>query len=59
MKLNKKYIPAVISLFMGLGYLLGSLSSFQEDESSKASKQKLNQLIDFISNEYVDEVNVD
>jgi carboxyl-terminal processing protease len=62
MKFNTKYLPIVIGAALALGIVLGSLlnAPVQNDFLAKNnSKNKLNKLIDFINNEYVDSVNTD
>jgi carboxyl-terminal processing protease len=62
MKFNSKYLPIVIGATFALGTVLGSLMNAPVEDSLLAknySKNKLNKLIDFINNEYVDSVNTD
>ncbi|MEO8534434.1 MAG: S41 family peptidase [Flavobacterium sp.] len=62
MKFNSKYLPIVIGAVFALGTVLGSLMNAPVDDQLLAknySKTKLNKLIDFINNEYVDSVNTD
>ena len=62
MKINYKYIPVYISIILSVGILIGGFLNFSnQNQFSKAnnSKTKLNKLIDFINNEYVDELNTD
>ncbi|OYX86552.1 MAG: peptidase S41 [Flavobacteriales bacterium 32-34-25] len=62
MKINYKYIPVYISIILAIGIFIGgSFSFFRQNEFSDSnnSKAKLNQLIDFIDNEYVDELDTD
>lgn len=62
MKVNSKYLPLVIGAVFALGTVLGSLMNAPVDDQLLAknySKTKLNKLIDFINNEYVDSVNTD
>ncbi|MCV9929270.1 S41 family peptidase [Flavobacterium sp. LS1R49] len=62
MKFNPKYLPIVIGVTLALGTVLGSfLSTPAQDQflAKNNSKNKLNKLIDFINNEYVDSVNTD
>ncbi|MCD0475183.1 S41 family peptidase [Flavobacterium sp. EDS] len=62
MKFNTKYLPIVIGAALALGTVLGSLLSTPAQDQFLAknnSKNKLNKLIDFINNEYVDSVNTD
>lgn len=62
MKFNSKYLPIVIGATFALGTVLGSLMNAPVEDTLLAknySKTKLNKLIDFINNEYVDSVNTD
>lgn len=62
MKFNQKYFPIVFFSTLALGILLGAKLDFPSQgnvSSSENHKNKLNKLIDFINNEYVDEVNTD
>ncbi|RVT78400.1 S41 family peptidase [Flavobacterium sufflavum] len=62
MKIDSKYIPIYISAILAIGIFIGSLLDFTiQNQSSVAnnSKVKLNKLIDFIDNEYVDDVDTD
>ena len=62
MKDNKKYFPLLIFAILALGIVLGTMLNFPIPEKSLSSnihKNKLNRLIDFIDNEYVDKVNTD
>ncbi|WP_348825611.1 S41 family peptidase [Flavobacterium aestuarii] len=62
MKLDNKYLPMVIGGIFALGIFIGSLSGSPPSKSfiaKKNTKEKLNKLIDFIDNEYVDDVNTD
>ncbi|KDN56738.1 S41 family peptidase [Flavobacterium seoulense] len=62
MKINYKYIPIYISIVLAIGIFIGgSLSFSSQDEllTNNYSKEKLNQLIDFIDSEYVDELDTD
>ena len=62
MKLNSKYLPIVIGAVFALGIVLGGMMNAPVEDSLLAknnSKTKLNKLIDFINNEYVDNVNTD
>jgi len=59
---KKKYLPLIIGMALSIGFWAGGLFHFDSNvnlfvESSK--KQKLSKLIDYIDNEYVDEVNTD
>ncbi|MEO8234860.1 MAG: S41 family peptidase [Flavobacterium sp.] len=63
MKVDKVYFPLIIFAAVAMGFLLGGIfvripvSVKQNTENQ--TKQKLNKLIDFINNEYVDNVNTD
>ncbi|WP_394759223.1 S41 family peptidase [Flavobacterium sp.] len=63
MKVDKVYFPLFIFAAIAVGFLLGGIfikapiSSKQNTQNQ--TKQKLNKLIDFIDNEYVDNVNTD
>jgi carboxyl-terminal processing protease len=62
MKFDNKYLPIVIGGIFALGIFIGSLSGSPSSKSfiaKKNTKEKLNKLIDFIDNEYVDDVNTD
>lgn len=62
MKINFKYIPVYIAIILSIGIFIGGFFNFSsQNQFSKAnnSKAKLNKLIDFINNEYVDELNTD
>ena len=62
MKINSKYFPILIFATLAFGILLGGWLNYpnQNHFSSKNNaKNKLNKLLDFIDNEYVDSVNSD
>ena len=62
MKFNTKYIPILIFAALALGVVLGGMLNFPNSADylvKNNSKSKLNKLIDFIDNEYVDDVNTD
>jgi carboxyl-terminal processing protease len=62
MKFDNRYLPILIGGIFALGILIGSLSGTGSSKSfiaKKNTKEKLNKLIDFIDNEYVDDVNTD
>lgn len=62
MQMNKKYLPIVIFTCLAIGVLLGGFLNFPTPMkmSSKTDyRGKLNRLIDFIENDYVDDVNTD
>ena len=61
--MKNKYLPIVIFLCLAIGVLLGGMLNFPSpevaSEPKNAYKTKLNRLIDFIENEYVDDVDTD
>lgn len=62
MKINPKFFPILIFGALAFGILLGGWLNFQGQNQFFAknnSKNKLNKLLDFIDNEYVDKVNAD
>lgn len=62
MKINSKYFAIVIFATLAFGILLGGWLNFPNQNhffSKNSSKNKLNKLIDFINNDYVDKVNTD
>lgn len=62
MKINKVYIPLLISVVLAIGFILGSTLQSQAKNGFFARKNtttKLNKLIDFIEREYVDSLNTD
>jgi carboxyl-terminal processing protease len=62
MKKNIKYLPLLIVATLALGVLLGVLLSSSNENyfsANNTSKTKLSKLIDFIDNEYVDDVDTD
>ncbi len=62
MKLNAKYLPMLLGATLALGIIIGGwLTTPRENKflSNNNSKNKLNRLIDFINNDYVDNVNTD
>ena len=58
---NKILLPVALAIFMAAGFLLGSKLSYTETNNfiSNTNKNKLNKLIDFLENEYVDSLNTD
>ena len=61
-KINFKYIPFYIAVILSIGIFIGGFLNFSSrNQFLKAndSKEKLNQLVDFIDNEYVDELDTD
>ncbi|AWI24893.1 S41 family peptidase [Flavobacterium pallidum] len=62
MKKDRLYLPILIFTTLALGIVLGTILNIPVDReilSSNTHKSKLNKLIDFIDNEYVDDVNTD
>ena len=62
MKFDNKYLPILIGGIFALGIFIGSFSGSPSSKSfiaKKNTKEKLDKLIDFIDNEYVDDVNTD
>src|SRR6478752_7504678 len=62
MKISDKYLPILIFSTLAFGVILGSLLDFPNSTNgllTNSPKNKLNKLIDFINNEYVDDVNTD
>lgn len=62
MKINSKYFPILFFGTLALGILLGGWLNFPDQNYffvKNSSKNKLNKLLDFIDNEYVDSVNSD
>jgi carboxyl-terminal processing protease len=62
MKINSKYIPILFFAVLASGILLGGMLDFPDQNYffvKNQSKNKLNKLLDFIDNEYVDPVNTD
>ena len=62
MKIDNKYLPILISVALAIGVMLGGLLNTSNQNhffTKNNSKNKLNKLIDFIDNEYVDNVNTD
>ncbi len=62
MKINFKYIPIYVAVILSIGIFIGGFLNFSSrNQFLKAndSKAKLTQLIDFIDNEYVDELDTD
>jgi carboxyl-terminal processing protease len=61
MKLNAKYLP-MMGATLALGIIIGgwlSVPSENKFSANNSLKNKLNKLIDFINNEYVDNINTD
>jgi carboxyl-terminal processing protease len=62
MKLHNHYLPILLSATLALGVGIGGWLNVPRNSggiASNASKSKLNALIDFINNDYVDDVNTD
>lgn len=62
MKVNSKYLPILFFAALALGILLGGMLNFPDQNYffvKNHSKNKINKLLDFIDNEYVDNVNSD
>jgi carboxyl-terminal processing protease len=62
-KINKIYIPLFLFAAIAAGFLLGvflvKTPTSSKQLSDNANKLKLNRLIDFIENDYVDKINTD
>lgn len=61
MKSKEKYLPLLLFACVALGIIIGGMLNFPKRTFSKqnASKAKIERLIDFINEEYVDDVNSD
>ncbi|MCK8142260.1 S41 family peptidase [Flavobacterium sp. I-SCBP12n] len=62
MKFNTKFLPLLFFATLALGVVLGGMLNFPNTAEylvKNNSKSKLNKLIDFIDNDYVDAVNTD
>ena len=61
MKSEEKYLPILLFACVAMGIVIGSLINFPKRTLSKqnARKVKIERLIDFINEEYVDDVNSD
>lgn len=62
MKIKSIYLPILLFSILASGVYLGKFINFPTDKQSlakKNSRNKLNRLIDFINNDYVDKVNTD
>jgi carboxyl-terminal processing protease len=62
MKNSNKYLPILFGATLAIGLALGGLLNSSSDNyfsANNTSKTKLSKLIDFIDNEYVDDVNTD
>ncbi|WP_309640107.1 S41 family peptidase [Flavobacterium sp.] len=62
MKKSNIYLPFLLFLMLAIGVVLGGILNFPIQHvsiSKNNSKNKLNRLLDFINNDYVDKVNTD
>ncbi len=63
MKIKSIYIPVFVAFILAIGILLGSLLDFPSKvipfKSNKNSRDKIDRLIYFIENEYVEDVDTD
>lgn len=61
MTTKKIYLPILLTSCIALGIIIGGMLNFPQRKISKenAHKIKLERLIDFINNEYVDDINSD
>ena len=62
MKINTKYLPILLFATLAFGVVLGGWLNFSNQNrflTKNSSKNKIYKLIDFINNEYVDDVNTD
>lgn len=62
MKYSAKYLPIIIFAALALGVVLAGILNFPNSvifSDANNSRSKLNKLIDFIDNEYVDDINTD
>jgi carboxyl-terminal processing protease len=63
MNINKIYFPLIVFTAIAIGFLLGGLFMYppvaKKVITENRSKQKLNRLIDFIEDDYVDKINTD
>lgn len=62
MKINKVYVPLLISIFLAIGFVLGSVLQTPTEKgffSRNTQTTKLHKLIDFIEREYVDSLDTD
>lgn len=61
MKSKEKYLPLLLFSCVALGIIIGGMLNFPKRTLSKqnASKAKIERLIDFINEEYVDDINSD
>ena len=63
MKIDKIYFPLIISAAVAIGFLLGGvfikMPGSDKLKAETETKRKLNKLIDFIDQDYVDDINTD
>ena len=62
MKINKIYLPFLFFTCIAIGVLIGGMVNYPIENTSFVKnnyKVKLNRLLDFIDNEYVDDVKTD
>ncbi len=63
MKINKTYLPILLSIAIAGGIFIGAKLNFKDSTqkifATNSKKDKLNRLIDYIDYEYVDSVNTD
>lgn len=62
MKKDRNYLPVLLAATLALGIALGTILNFPMESrgiTGNTHKTKLNRLIDFIENEYVDDINTD
>jgi len=62
MKISNKYLPILFFSTLAFGVILGAMLNFPNSGNgflTNNPKNKLNKLVDFINNEYVDNVNSD
>ena len=62
MKIEKTYLPLLFFSCVALGILIGGFINYPTTEitfGNKVNKTKINKLLDFIDNEYVDDVKTD
>lgn len=62
MKINKVYVPLLISILLAIGFVLGSVLHTPSGKGffyRNTPKTKLHKLIDFIEREYVDSLDTD
>ena len=61
MKKNNFYLGLIIILSLSIGYLLGSknITNYYSPNSDNSSVKKINRLIKYLTQDYVDEINSD